>query len=93
MSGSHRSTRKEIGIWSARTARHADEHDRTFRVLCQNTYAWHVDANVLDLLENKLYLDRTNLSVGEAGSDLEDRFLCATIEDGDLPWDTKERDG
>jgi hypothetical protein len=43
-----------------------------------------------DLLRNNLVLDQAGRVAGEGAE--EDCFLCAKIEDEDLPWDTEEHD-
>ncbi|CAL3972274.1 unnamed protein product [Diplocarpon coronariae] len=42
------------------------------------------------LLENKLMLERGRVRAGEA--DYQHRFLCAAIDDCELPWDPEEED-
>ena len=43
-----------------------------------------------DLLRNNLVLDQAGRVAGEG--DEKDCFLCAKIEDEDLPWDPEEHD-
>jgi hypothetical protein len=50
------------------------------------------DLNIPGLLRNNLVLDRSPRSPGESDGEDEEYFLCAEIEDEDLPWDLEEFD-
>lgn len=59
--------------------------------------SWYSTANeeeVKSLLEpilrNNLKLDQNGTKAGE--NEYAELFLCAEIEDGDLPWDPNEKD-
>jgi len=46
--------------------------------------------SIEELLQNNLALDRTNFSAGEGP--YTNRYLCAELEDEDMPWDAAESD-
>lgn len=46
----------------------------------------------LDYLMSKKLVFNHRMNVGEEDNGTEDHFLCAEIDDEDLPWDVKEID-
>lgn len=63
-----------------------------FRRLVGRLPEEYIDDGMLQLLQNELKLSRDMYNAGASKNDLEGHFLCATIEDQDLPWDPEEMD-
>lgn len=63
---------------------------RLLAKFCSRGVLNQMDEDLVNLLENKSVLVRPNNDIGK--DDLEDQFLCAEVDDEDLPWDITEND-
>lgn len=61
-----------------------------FRQLSQRKADLRIESNLEEILKNNLVLGRNEIVAGTGA--FKDYFLCASIEDEDLPWDLTEID-